>query len=228
MPDPSKVLVVEDDRQTRLATETVLQAAGLRVIPADTVESGWALFCQQQPDLAILDVALPDGNGLDLCQRIRKHETLAGTPVIVLTGQGGLGSKRLGFDAGADQYLVKPVLPEEILLWVRALLRRLAIDSGEADVLRAGDCEIDPKAHVVRWQGAPCLRLTVKEFDLLFFLVKKRPRVFSRAEILKQVWDTITVDQVVDAHLFNLRRKLPPAFADRIQNIPGKGFRYID
>lgn len=228
MVDLPKVLLVEDDGNARSAAETVLAAAGLHVIIADSVESGWHLFCRHQPHLAILDILLPDGSGVDLCRRIREHESLGGTPVIMLTGQSGIESKRSGFDAGADQYLVKPVLPEELSLWTRALLRRLAIDRDDGDVIRAGDLEIDVKAHLVRWQGTACPRLTIKEFDLLCFLVAKRPRVFSRAAILKQVWDTITVDQVVDTHLHNLRKKLPAALADRLQNIPGKGFRFIE
>ncbi len=224
----AKILVVEDEADSRSAAEAALGAAGLRVILGDTVESGWSLFLQHQPDLAILDIQLPDGSGIDLCAKIRGHEKLGATPVIMLTGKGGLDSKKGGFDAGADQYLVKPVLPDELVLWVRSLLRRLALDHGEGDVLRAGELVLDPKAHAVRWQGTAMPRLTTKEFDLLFFLVKKRPRVMSREEILKQVWDTITVDKVVDVHLYNLRKKLPPALADRIQNIPGKGFRFIE
>ncbi|MBI4348128.1 MAG: response regulator transcription factor [Elusimicrobia bacterium] len=228
MAEAAKVLVVEDEADSRSAAEAALAGAGYRVILADTFESGWSLFLQHQPGLAVLDLQLPDGSGVDLCQKIRAHEKLGATPVIMLTGKGGLGSKKDGFDAGADQYLVKPVLPEELLMWAKALLRRLALDHGEGDVLRAGDCELNAKAHTVRWQGVALPRLTSKEFDLLYFLVKKRPRVMSREEILRQVWDTITVDKVVDVHLYNLRKKLPPALADRVQNIPGKGFRYIE
>ncbi|MBI5200601.1 MAG: response regulator transcription factor [Elusimicrobia bacterium] len=228
MANAPTVLLVEDDRVSRSATETVLLGAGLSVVLADTVESGWQLFLAHKPTVAILDVSLPDGSGIDLCRRIREHKTLGGTAVIMLTGQSGIESKRGGFDAGADQYLVKPVPPEELALWARALLRRLAIDQGESDVVVAGDCEIDVNAHAVRWQGSACPRLTLKEFDLLYFLVTKRPRVYTRAQILKQVWDTITVDQVVDAHIHNLRKKLPPPLAARLQNIPGKGFRFIE
>lgn len=205
-----------------------LSAAGFQVVPADTIESAWLLFLEHRPRLAVLDIELPDGSGVELTQKIRAHKELQDTPVILLTAKGGLESKKGGFEAGADQYLVKPVSPDELVLWAKALLRRLALDHGEGDVLRAGDLELDAKAHRVLWQGTPLPRLTVKEFDLLYFLVEKRPKVMSREMILKQVWDTITVDHVVDAHLHKLRKKLPPAVSDRLQNIPGKGFRFIE
>lgn len=227
-PSPAKVLLVEDEEGARVAAGQMLSAGGFHVIPADTIESGWLLLLEHKPRLAVLDIELPDGNGADLCRRIREHKDLRETPVIMLTCKGGIESKKGGFDAGADQYLVKPVDPQELLMWVKALLRRLALDHGEGDVLRAGDLELDAKAHMVKWQGTPLPRFTVKEFDLLYFLVEKRPRVMSRESILKQVWDTITVDHVVDAHLHKMRKKLPPALSDRIQNIPGKGFRYIE
>ncbi len=228
MAEAAKILLVEDERDARAAAEGALVAGGYRVIPADSVASGWSLFLEHRPQLAILDLTLPDGNGVDLCRRMREHAELGGTPIVMLTGKREFASKQDGFDAGADQYLVKPVMPEELLLWTRALLRRLALDHGEGEFLRAGDCTLDPKGHRVLWQGVALPRLTVKEFDLLYFLVKKRPRVMTREEILDQVWRTITVDHVIDAHLYNLRKKLPPALSDRIQNIPGKGFRFIE
>ncbi|MBI4347182.1 MAG: response regulator transcription factor [Elusimicrobia bacterium] len=225
---PAKVLLLEDEEGARVAAGQMLSAGGFHVVPADTIESGWKLFLEHKPRLAILDIELPDGSGVDFCRKIREHQELKDTPVIMLTAKSGLESKKGGFEAGADQYLVKPVDPQELLLWVKALLRRLALEHGESDVLRAGDLELDAKAHMVKWQGTPLPRFTVKEFDLLYFLVEKRPKVMSREQILKQVWDTITVDHVVDAHLHKMRKKLPPVLSDRIQNIPGKGFRYIE
>ena len=225
---PAKVLLLDDEEGARVTAGQVLSAGGFHVIPADTVESGWKLFLEHKPKLAILDIELPDGSGVDLCRKIREHKELRDTPVIMLTGKSGIESKKGGFDAGADQSLVKPVAPDELLLWVQALLRRLALDHGLGDVLRAGDLELDAKAHMVKWQGTPLPRFTIKEFDLLYFLVEKRPRVMSREDILKQVWDTITVDRVVDSHLHKMRKKLPPAVSDRVQNIPGKGFRFIE
>ena len=113
-------------------------------------------------------------------------------------------------------------------MWVQALLRRLDFDQGGVGVLKLGDLEIDPKAYAVRFQGTPLPRMTVKEFELLYFLVRKRPQVISRKHILNHLWHTIAVDHVVDNHLMKLRRKLPPQIADKLQSVPGKGFRYFE
>jgi DNA-binding response OmpR family regulator len=175
-----------------------------------------------------LDNYLPDISGLDICRRIRSHGSLFATPVIMLTGQAGLEEKEAGFAAGADQYLVKPVSPRELILWVQALLRRLGFDNEEGVTLAVGDLEIDKTSYLVRFQGQVMPHLTGKEFDLLYFLVKHRPKVLSRKQILSQLWHTITVDRVVDTHISTLRRKLPTLLSDRIQNLPGRGFRYFE
>src|SRR5438270_13756207 len=117
------ILVVEDDADVRRSLETALREAGHRVLATDTIVSGWHLFGSERPDLAILDVNLPDGTGFELCEKIRKHKELKATPVVILTAQAGYESKVSGFTAGADQYLVKPVAPSELLLWVEALLK---------------------------------------------------------------------------------------------------------
>lgn len=227
MAEPKTVLLVEDDAEQRSALSDALSGAGYRVLEADRVAVALNLTRTRTPDLAVLDVELPDGTGLDVCRAIRAGKAAGALPVVMLTGKGGLGDKGAGFEAGADQYLVKPVAPSELLLWVGALLRRVRLDTGEADVLRAGDLVIDEKAHVVRLGDTVVSDLTVKEFELLRFLVKKRPQVLSRKYILANLWRTVAVDKAVDAHVFNLRRKLPPAAADRLQTVPGKGFRWL-
>lgn len=204
-----------------------LSGAGYRVHEADGVAVALHLFRTHEPDLAVLDLELPDGSGLEVCKGIRAHKTLSATPVIMLTGKGGLDDKGAGFEAGADQYLVKPVAPRELLMWTGALLRRLKLDAGEGEELRAGELGIDLKSHLVRFKDRTISNLTVKEFELLYFLVRKRPQVLSRKFILSNLWHTVAVDNVVDTHIFNLRRKLPPEAADKLQSVPGKGFRYL-
>lgn len=223
-----KILLVEDEPQTRQAIQTVLGAKGWRALAADSVAVGWHLFTSEQPDLTIIDLGLPDGSGLDLCKKIRDHKELRHTPVIILTAKGEYETKVSGFAAGADQYLVKPVSPQELALWAEALLRRLVYDKEEGDVLSAGGCSIDLQAHLVRYKDETIPYLTVKEFELLYFLVKKRPQVLSRKYILSHLWHTIAVDHVVDTHLTNLRHKLPRELADKIQTVPGKGFRFLE
>lgn len=222
------ILLIEDEADMRRMARAALESAGHRVIEADGVQVGLNIFRSQKPDLVILDIKLPDGDGLEACQSIRRHKALAATPVIMLTGRGQMDEKLLGFSAGADQYLVKPVPPQELLSWVSALLRRVAYDTSIGDELVAGDLVIDLKSHLVRFREEIIANLTGKEFDLLYYLVRKRPHVLSRKYILSNLWHTIAVDHVVDTHIGNLRRKLPREVSDRIQNVPGKGFRYFE
>lgn len=221
-------MLVEDDARMRAVMSEALSGAGYRVLEADGVAVALNLTRTRLPDLAVLDVELPDGSGLEICRSIRAGRAVSATPIIMLTGKGALDEKGAGFDAGADQYLVKPVSPKELLMWVAALLRRLRLDAGTEAGLCAGDLVIDVKAHLVRFGEVVVSNLTVKEFELLCFLVSKRPRVLSRKAILSNLWHTVAVDNVVDTHMFNLRRKLPPAAADRLQSVPGKGFRWLE
>lgn len=227
MDSAKTVLLLEDELPSRIVLREALAEAGFRVLEADGIAVAAQLFRSQRPDLAILDLGLPDGSGLELCRSIRAHPELGKTPVIILTAQAELKKKGQGFEAGADHYLVKPVAPDELLMWVRALLRRLTLDRDEGPELKAGDCLIELQAHIVRYKGEPVPELTKKEFELLCFLVSKRPKALSRKLILSRLWHTVAVDQVVDNHIGNLRRKLPRELADRIQTVPGKGFRFL-
>ncbi|MBI3288162.1 MAG: response regulator transcription factor [Elusimicrobia bacterium] len=223
----AKILFVEDDDAMRLPLKEILIASGHRVLEAETAEMGAHLFTRQAPDLAILDVDLPDGSGLDVCKAIRAHKTLSRTPVIMLTGHGKLDDKSVGFAAGADQYLVKPIDPKELLLWVGALLRRANPEVEGGKVIEAGDLKVDCDLHVVRFKGQEIADLTVKELQLLYFLVRNRPKPLSRKYIISCLWRTVVVDNLVDVHMSNLRKKLPAELSDRIQSVPSKGFRYL-
>jgi len=221
------ILLLEDDADLRGDLREVLETEGWRVLATDLAASALELFSKEKPDLAILDLQVPDGNGLDVCEKIRANKELSFTPVIILTASGEFETKVKGFQAGADQYLTKPVPPREVILWVQALLKRM--DHTENDsLLKVGALEIDTEAHIARYEGQDIPHLTVKEFELLCFLVQNSPKVLSRKFILSRLWHTIAVDHVVNTHLANLRKKIPQAVADRIQAIPGKGYRYFD
>lgn len=225
--EPKKILLVEDDVRVRENITTVLSAHGYRVLGTDLVATAWHLFVTERPDLAILDVGLPDGDGLSFCRKMRENKEHGIIPVIMLTGRGDFEDKAAGFQAGADHYLVKPIPPKEMLLWVQALLRRTLYDTAEGDALRVGEVEIDVKSHLVRFRDQSVTNLTTKEFELFHYLVKNRPQIISRKRILSRLWHTITTDHVVDTHLGNLRKKLPKEVSTRIQTVPGKGFRYL-
>lgn len=227
-PKPKTLLLVEDNASFREPIAAALSGAGYRVIESDGVAVGFHLFQKDEPDLVIVDVGLSDGDGFELCRKIRASANRAATPVIMLTAKGALEEKEEGFGAGADQYLVKPVIPRELLLWVQALLQRLRYDSGDDGLLQVGELTIDPSAHMVRFGDTVVSDLTSKEFDLLYFMVRKRPKVLSRPYILSNLWHTVAVDKLVDTHMGRLRHKLPRALADKLQAVPGKGFRYFD
>ncbi|MCX5788674.1 MAG: response regulator transcription factor [Elusimicrobia bacterium] len=221
------ILLVEDDAAVRGYVRDALSAAGFAVAEADRLDVARHLVRKAKPALVVLDVQLPDGSGFELCQEIRASKVLADTPVVMLTARGELEQKEQGFSAGADQYLVKPVDPKELLLWVDALLRRVKIDAGGADNIEAGDVTVETSAHLIRFKGKPVSDLTTKEFELLSFLIRKRPQVFTRKYLLSNLWHTVAVDNAVDTHVYNLRKKLPEELAERLQAVPGKGFRYF-
>ncbi|OIO10899.1 MAG: hypothetical protein AUJ52_03035 [Elusimicrobia bacterium CG1_02_63_36] len=200
---------------------------GFRVIESDSAERGFQLFVTQEPDLVVLDIQLPDGNGFDVCRKIRSGSGKAKTPVIMLTAQGQLEAKLTGLSAGADQYLVKPVHPLEFMQWVKALLRRVEFESGGGTKIVLGELTLMLETREAWFESMPLTRLTPKEFELLHYLVKHRDRVISRKEILSKLWRTVAVDHTVDTHVLNLKKKLPTVIADRIQNVRGKGFHYF-
>jgi DNA-binding response OmpR family regulator len=225
---PKLILVVEDDAATRSMLRAVLEEDGHRVLESDGAAVGLHLFRTRKPDLAVLDVNLPDGDGMDLCRKMRSSPAQGSVPVIMLTAKSGMEDKLSGFDAGADQYLTKPICAKEFLMWVRALLRRVGLDKEEGPQLRCGDLIVDSKARIVAFKGQAIANLTGKEFDLIYHLVKKRPQVLSRKFILASLWHTVASEHLVDTHISNLRKKLPPEVSNRIQNVSGVGFRFFE
>lgn len=222
------ILLVEDDPSVAMALESALSGAGYEVLSTDLINSGFNIFQNSKPNLVILDVDLPDGSGMDLCKKIRAHKPLATTPVILLTGHAELDSKVQGFACGADQYLTKPITAGELLLWVSALLKRVDLDhdADSADKITVGELVIKNDCRLLKYKEETIANLTSKEFELLYALVKNHPKVLSRKFILSNVWNTVAVDHLVDTHVYNLRKKLPHELAEKVQSVPGKGFRY--
>lgn len=219
------ILLVEDDSQGAALIREALSEQGYVFTHAGTCAEGWRYFESLRPALVILDVNLPDGSGLELCRRIRTHPSLGATPVMVLTGKGHLDDKAKGFEAGADHYLVKPLQVEELRLWIGALLRRVQLEEKEGGILRAEDFVVDPQSHTVTAGEQVVRNLTRKEFELLYELVRRKPKVLSKEQILKSLWSTVLRDNTVEVHIRNLRLKLGPA-AKRIVTVPGLGYRF--
>lgn len=224
-----KILVVEDHRETNAMICAALEAEGAAPDGVFSLKEAAGLLSRERPDLVMLDLNLPDGHGLELCRRIRGDRQLRDIPIIALTAHGDISCKKKGFESGLDQFLTKPIEMEELAMWVRALLRRVDIwNRSVPAAFRKGDVEIDQEAHLVGFRTRRIANLTKREFQLFYSLVSGAPRLFSRAEILARVWNTVAVENLVDTHIFNLRKKLPPELAARISSVPGKGFRYFD
>lgn len=220
------VLVVEDHRETRDLVKAALENEGLNPVCKDTIKGGKEFLREHQPALIILDMNLPDGNGLEICAIVRAVPELSRTPIIALSGLTLLEDKKRGFDAGVDQYLGKPLEVEELLLWVKALLRRIEWDATGRNLPTFGDLQICAESYLVRFRNRAISNLTRREFELFYYLVSNSPKIVSRQVIISEIWETASVDNLVDTHIHNLRMKLPPPLAARVQSVPGKGFRY--
>jgi two-component system, OmpR family, response regulator MprA len=216
-----QLLVIEDDPAIARLLEVELVEAGYSVELAGTGAAGLAALERNEPDLIILDVRLPDLDGLSVCRAARRagHRT----PILMLTALDRVGDRVIGLDAGADDYLAKPFAIEELLARLRALARR-AVDDRSA--LEAGTLRLDPDTREASIEGRP-LDLTAREFDLLAFLMEAPGRVFSREQIYEGVWgySYLGDSKVIDYFVSSLRRKLGGGTDDSpIRTVRGVGY----
>ncbi len=217
-----RVLVVEDDRSLGGVVQRGLSEDGHAVDLARSLLDARHAVSISPYHLVVLDLGLPDGDGLSLCREL--HQQDAPPRVLVLTARDATGDKVLGLDAGADDYLTKPFDFAELRARVRALLRRP--EHARAPLLTVGDVELDPSAHTVRRAGV-IVPLTAREFSLLHYLMDRAGDVISRTELLEAVWDANYdgLSNVVDVHVANVRRKLElPGRPAPIDTIRGVGY----
>ncbi len=221
------MLVVDDDPTVSDVVRRYLERAGMAVEVVGDGESALRRALQEPPDLVVLDLMLPGMSGLDVCRRLRASQP---TPIVMLTALGEESDRVLGLELGADDYVTKPFSPRELALRVASVLRRAngTPAAAEPETFRDGDLEVDTAARVARLGGAE-LALTVREFDLLAFLLAHPGRAFSRAELLERVWGWTFGDQsTVTVHVRRLREKVEadPAAPRRIATVWGVGYRY--
>jgi two-component system phosphate regulon response regulator PhoB len=224
-----RVLVVDDDQRVRTVVSWQLEADGYAVAEAADGAAALAQIERDRPDLVVLDLSLPGVGGLDVLRRVRETERGAASPlpVIVLSGRSGETDRIIGLDLGADDYLVKPFSPGELAARVRSLLRRArpgAVPARPADGLR-----VDETSRDVTLDGRP-VDLTAKEFDLLAFLARHPRQVFTRAQLLEQVWGSAKGWQgeaTVTEHVHRLRHKLGAGGGGRpiVATVRGVGYR---
>jgi DNA-binding response OmpR family regulator len=233
--DPATILVVEDDAATRTFLADNLTADGYELLVADSAAAGLRLLETKFPDIALVDIGLPDASGFELLRRVREADGVASrvdpaTPLVLLTGRDGELDRVRGFERGADDYICKPFSYPELRGRVAALLRRARQRRGGAGGrVRVGDLELDAVARTARLRGTP-LVLSQKEFALLRMLASEPVRVFTKDELLRQVWGFrhMGTSRTLDSHACRLRRKLG-VHGDRfVVNVWGVGYRLVD
>lgn len=215
-----KLLLVEDEPELRaLLTEELSEQ--FDVFSASTVSAGKQLARSQRPDIAILDVRLPDGSGVDLCSALRQDDTTSRTKVIMLTGQSDTETVVQSFDNGADDYICKPFRMAELKARVGAKAQRVIERKGSS--LGYGNLTLYPEQLAAMVEGQ-MLRFSTLEYSLLEFFLENGEKIASRKQILKHVWpNTVVSDRTVDAHIVSLRKKLHE-FSHEIVTVYGAGY----
>ncbi len=224
-----RILVVEDDRDLCELLEYNLGRSGYQVRTAGRVTDARAALQEDRPDLIVLDVMLPDGDGFDFCRELRADQALRGVPILFLTARSQEIDKVLGLEIGGDDYITKPFSPRELLARVKAHLRRGGPAGDGPPPRRAGPLAIDPTSHRVTLHGEPVM-LTATEYKLLEFFFATPGRVFSREQLLRAIWgdSTHVTPRNVDVHIRRLRERIEeePENPKWIQTVRGFGYRF--
>ncbi len=222
------ILVVDDAPDIRRLTSDYLTHAGFRVLTAGTVEAALRIARTERPDLLVLDLGLPDGDGLDVARAIRRTSSM---PIVMLTARTDEADTIVGLELGADDYVTKPFSPRELVARIRAVLRRVDATGPTDDLLRVGDLELDLGRMLVTAAGQR-VDLTPTEFQLLAAMARQPGRVFTRSQLLDAVHGVAfeSYERAIDAHVKNIRRKLEPdPRAPRyLLTVFGVGYRLAD
>jgi two-component system KDP operon response regulator KdpE len=221
----ARVLVCDDEPQILRALRIVLRDAGFDAVPAATAQQALDLAALDPPDAAILDLVLPDGDGTEICRSLREWSRM---PILLLSAVGDEDEKIRALEAGADDYIVKPFSPRELVARLQAVIRRVDEEPGEPAIIANG-LVIDLAAHTVMRNGAE-VHLTPIEFGLLRTLARQRGRLLTHRTLLTEVWGPAYTDDTATlrTHIANLRRKIEPGDGPRyIRTDPGVGYRFV-
>jgi two-component system alkaline phosphatase synthesis response regulator PhoP len=222
------VLVVDDELKITRLLRDYLQQAGFRVVTAADGRSALGIARTEHPDMIVLDLGLPGLDGLDVTRALRKSSDV---PIIMLTARAEEADRIVGLELGADDYLVKPFSPKELVARVRAVLRRVDASVETPDLVRTGALEIDTAKRAVR-VGGRSVDLTPTEFELLLHLARSPGRVYTRSQLLDALHGVAfeSYERAIDAHVKNLRRKLEPdpAHPKYLLTVYGVGYKYAD
>ncbi|MBI4372362.1 MAG: response regulator [Candidatus Omnitrophica bacterium] len=220
------ILVIEDEKNIIELVKYNLEQEGYRVLTAARGDLGLEQVKKQRPDLILLDLMLPEIDGLEICKILKQNEKTASLPIMMLTAKSQETDKVLGLELGADDYITKPFSPRELVARVKAVLRRV-YEQPKDEIVRIGSLELDDRKHVVTLKGKP-LEITSKEYDLLNTLLEAKGRVLTREFLLERVWGydkAINIEtRTVDMHIGQLRKKLKTE-AHRIVTVKNTGYR---
>ncbi len=222
----SKILIVEDEQAIREMIAFHLNRAGFETLEAENSAEARVLVADERPDLALVDWMLPDMSGLELTRLLKRDDQYDDLAIIMLTARTAEADKVTGLEGGADDYITKPFSPRELVARIKAVLRRSRTADGET--INAGPLEVDTAGHRVSVEGKD-VRLGPTEFRLLKFLMTHAERVYSRTQLLDQVWgaNVYVEERTVDVHVRRLRKALSDRGADQyIQTVRGAGYRF--
>lgn len=222
------ILVVDDEPKIVQLARDYLEHAGFSVLMASDGAMALATARAEKPDLIVLDLGLPDRDGLDVCRALRR---VSNVPIIMLTARAEESDKLIGLELGADDYLTKPFSPKELVARVRVVLRRFENAAAAAEVIRAADVALDVQRMKVT-VGARVVEVTPTEFDLLATLARQPGRIFTRKQLLDAVRGVVveSYERAIDAHVKNLRRKIEPNPREPryILTVHGVGYKFTD
>ncbi len=222
------ILVVDDEPKIVKLARDYLEQGGFRVVSAADGKTALAVARHEHPDLIVLDLMLPGMDGLDVCRTLRRESDV---PIIMLTARVEEADRLIGLELGADDYIVKPFSPRELVARVRAVLRRVQGGVHQAGIIRAGDLVIDLNGHRVTRAGEP-LQLTRTEFNLLAALAQHPGQTLTREQLIHRLYDVAYegFDRSIDAHIKNLRQKLEPDPGEPryVLTVYGVGYKFSD
>lgn len=223
----AKILVVDDEPDAVELVEFNLKNAGFEVMTAADGSEALKKARSTLPDLILLDLMIPEVDGLEVCKLLRRDAATAGIPILMLTAKAAEIDRVLGLELGADDYVTKPFSPRELMLRIKGLLRRRETTETKAERMQFGDLVLDVPAHSVTVNNKR-VELTATEFKLLTILAHRRGRVQSRDQLLKDVWeyDNVIDTRTVDTHMRRLREKLGKA-AKHLDTVRGVGYRFV-
>ncbi|HLD69600.1 MAG TPA: response regulator transcription factor [Candidatus Omnitrophota bacterium] len=224
----TRILVVDDDETVQILVQRTLGSSSVHVLSALNGIDAVRMAQEENPDLIILDVCMPLMDGKEVIKELRRNRQTQMIPVMMLTGNGMLVDKIVGFELGADDYVTKPFSPKVLLARIKAVARRLASKQTSEETREIGGLKIDTAKHKITYQNQ-LIELTTIEFNILEFLSRHPGRVFNRDQIMDRVWKEgrFIIDRAVDVHIRGLRKKMGKA-AELIETVRGAGYRFKD